>query len=385
MFVQFLAIGILAAGPEVIHLGSDGNLAQWALSNRNGTIAAVKARVPGCVHTDLLAAGLIGEPNFGTNAQLQRWIASDNFTYTTSFAAPSSLLAKQTVDLELAGLDTAVAVSLNEKTVLSAANMHRTFMVDVTELIRANNTLTVRFTGPVPASLSAQAACAAEHGALCANAACICPVPWAGPAPKPMSLLINAYIRKEQQSFSWDFAPPSGTSGITLEPLLVGYEFALLRDVVVDTQPIGDAHSSWTVTIAVRIWSSHGPQPGDPPLTLSVAFADLNVSASTPIKFTTGETTKTIKLTIPPTVGVERWWPNGYGGQKTYPLAVTLQAQAKVKQLQQEASNETNEVQTKTVNVGFRTVALEQPPLPTGHGDGHLYQYRVNGQVIHAR
>ena len=54
------------------------------------------AAVPGCAHTDLLASGLIGEPNFGANELLQRWVASDNFTYETApFGAPASLLAKR--------------------------------------------------------------------------------------------------------------------------------------------------------------------------------------------------------------------------------------------------------------------------------------------------
>ena len=71
------------AGAAVVEvsLGSAGGYATWTVSNGNGTIADVAAEVPGCVHTDLLAAGVIDEPNTGKNQLLQLWIASDNFTY----------------------------------------------------------------------------------------------------------------------------------------------------------------------------------------------------------------------------------------------------------------------------------------------------------------
>jgi beta-mannosidase len=362
-----------ATEPEVVHLGTDaGN--RWTMSNGNGTLTT-GARVPGCVHTDLLAADLIGEPNFGANTKLQRWIASDNFTYTSSFVVPSSLLAKRNVDLQLVGLDTAVAVSLNGKTVLSAANMHRTFMVDVSGLLHTNgtnNTLVVAFTGPVPASAAAMAACASNHGKLCADAACACPVAWAGPSVEQLS--INAYIRKEQQSFGWDFAPPSGTSGITAEPLLVGYDAAVLRGVVVDTRPLGssDTGSSdtgttngWTVTISVRLWSTHGPAPGSSTGVLSVAFAGLDVSAQEPTLLAVGETVKTLTINIPANKSVERWWPNGYGSQRLYPLEVTFAPGL----APGEEGRGVPAVQTsKTVNVGFRTVAIEQPALADGQG-----------------
>ena len=97
----------------------------WALSNRNGSIRAA-ARVPGCAHTDLLAAGVIGEPNFGRNTELQRWVASESFSYRASFSVPALVLAHRNVDLQLSGLDTAVAVALSvvgNHTALTAGGM----------------------------------------------------------------------------------------------------------------------------------------------------------------------------------------------------------------------------------------------------------------------
>ena len=292
--------------------------------------------------------------------------------YRASFSVPAAVLAHRNVDLQLSGLDTAVAVALNDRPVLSAANMHRTFLVDAHGLLERNNTLEFLFTGPVPASLAAEAACVAKHGPHCADSACVCPSPWPGPAPQP--LLINAYLRKEQQSFSWDFAPATGTSGITAEPMVVGYDSALLRDLVIDTQPLTAGRTTgWRVTVAVRLWSSRGPAPGAADATLVASMAELGASATEPVKIAVGETVQTLHLTIAAGAGVKRWWPNGYGEQHTYSLIVSLDF----------GRNQTT--QTKTARVGFRTIVIDQPALPEGHGDGHLFRYVVNGQPIWAR
>ncbi|CAM9824466.1 unnamed protein product, partial [Ectocarpus fasciculatus] len=54
----------------------------WTLRNDNGTIA-VPATVPGHVHLDLLAAGVLdeGDPYFGTNELAYSWVALTEWTY----------------------------------------------------------------------------------------------------------------------------------------------------------------------------------------------------------------------------------------------------------------------------------------------------------------
>src|SRR5438270_11600058 len=47
----------------------------------------IPAAVPGVVHTDLLAAGLIADPYLGTNEKAQEWIGSTDWEYRTSFVA----------------------------------------------------------------------------------------------------------------------------------------------------------------------------------------------------------------------------------------------------------------------------------------------------------
>ena len=47
--------------------------------------AWLPATVPGCVHTDLLAAGKIGDPFYRLNEKDQQWIENESWEYRTTF------------------------------------------------------------------------------------------------------------------------------------------------------------------------------------------------------------------------------------------------------------------------------------------------------------
>lgn len=224
-------------------------------------------------------------------------------------------------------------------------------------------------------------------------------------------MLINGYIRKEQQSFGWDFAPTTGTSGITKEPTLVGYDVALIRDVVVTTTPVSNGADDtsgtssagsaagassveeacgWTVSVSVRLWSTHGPPNPSTTAKLSAVF-DGAPSASgtsvTEVAVGVGETVATLTFHVPASANVARWWPNGYGEQPLYPLTINLTAggsrTGKITGNHRVAPSAP--LQSKVVQVGFRTIEINQPALPEGYGDGHLFQYVVNSKLIYAR
>src|SRR6187431_3223916 len=92
------------------------------------------ATVPGTVHTDLLAAGVIPDPYLDRNEAGLGWIGLADWRYTTTFDAPAE--AADHVDLVLDGLDTVATIDLNGATVASTRNMHRTYRLDVTDHLR---------------------------------------------------------------------------------------------------------------------------------------------------------------------------------------------------------------------------------------------------------
>ena len=88
------------------------------------------ANVPGCVHTDLLANGLIEDPFYRDDEPKLQWIGKTDWEYQTTFDAPPSLLKREHVELVFEGLDTYATVTLNGSVLLEADNMFRTWRVD---------------------------------------------------------------------------------------------------------------------------------------------------------------------------------------------------------------------------------------------------------------
>ena len=141
----------LHAGWSVVAAGGEG-------AGRLGAVP-LPATVPGCVHLDLLAAGLIPDPYLDENEAALGWVGRTDWTYRTTFARPPREGGVRRVDLVAEGLDTVARVELNGVAVGMTRNMHRTFRFDVTSLLRpGENHLTVVFRAPLDAAEEASAA-----------------------------------------------------------------------------------------------------------------------------------------------------------------------------------------------------------------------------------
>src|SRR5436190_12603900 len=92
--------------------------------------AWLPATVPGCVHTDLLAAGKIGDPFYRLNEKDQQWIENESWEYRAAVPVDAATLAHDRIELVFAGLDTFAEVFVNGAPVLTADNMFRSWRVD---------------------------------------------------------------------------------------------------------------------------------------------------------------------------------------------------------------------------------------------------------------
>ena len=153
---------------------------------------SVPATVPGCVHTDLLAAGLIEDPYLDDNENRLTWIGRSDWDYETVFTwHPDS---HDRADLVCEGLDTVATVELNGVGVAEVANQHRSYRFAVRELLReGENTLRVRFASPQVYAEARRVELGHRPGAY--------------PAP-------YKFIRKTACNFGWDWGPAVVTSGI---------------------------------------------------------------------------------------------------------------------------------------------------------------------------
>jgi beta-mannosidase len=157
---------------------------------------AMSARVPSCVHTDLLRAGKIEDPYRDLNEFKTRWIGLTDWEYRTTFDADAKLFDHERIDLVCDGLDTVATIVLNGTEVARTQNMHRGYRFDVRPwLKRGGNELVITFTSPVKYAEQMQRELRGQ--------------PYCNGPGGPFN-----FIRKMACNFGWDWGPALPTSGI---------------------------------------------------------------------------------------------------------------------------------------------------------------------------
>ncbi len=291
----------------------------WEVSARNTPVpvSRVPATVPGCVHTDLLAAGLIPDPFLDDNEGGLSWIGRTRWTYETSFLwnGPED----DRIDLVCAGLDTVATISLNGTEVGRTANMHRGYRFDLrSALTPGRNDLRVVFDSPYEYT----AAMARQVGSR------------PGAYDEPYNL-----IRKMACNFGWDWGPTVVTAGIWQPIGLHSWSTARLAQVRPQVTVDGT-----TGLVEVHIDVERASTES---LTVTAEVGGV-VGVAT---IGAGSIGAVLRLSVP---DVRRWWPRGYGEQPLYPLRVVL------------ASEGGRELDRWERRVGFRSVRIDT--TPDAHG-----------------
>ncbi|NUP69159.1 MAG: glycoside hydrolase family 2 protein [Nonomuraea sp.] len=242
---------------------------------------AIPATVPGCVHTDLLAAGLIDDPFLDDNETRLGWIGRTDWVYELAFDWHAD--EHDRTDLVCDGLDTVATLLLNGQELGRTANMHRAYRFGVRELLReGRNTLLVTFRAPYAYAEEQRE----RHGAR--------PSPYDEP---------YMFIRKMACNFGWDWGPTLVTSGIWRAIGLHSWSGARLAEVRPQVRADG-------VDVHVRV-----ERAGDAPVTVTADVAGVSVEA----KLDQGGDETVLRLDVP---DAELWWPRGHGAQPLYALTV---------------------------------------------------------------
>ena len=85
---------------------------KWQFREASKRSNWLPARVPGCVHNDLLRNKRIPDPFWGTNELDLQWIEERDWEYRATFDVPASLLNEDHLYLVADGLDTVATVFL---------------------------------------------------------------------------------------------------------------------------------------------------------------------------------------------------------------------------------------------------------------------------------
>ncbi|MEI7032844.1 glycoside hydrolase family 2 protein [Streptomyces pratensis] len=296
----------------------------------------VPAQVPGCVHTDLMAAGLLADPYLDRNESKAAWVGRADWTYASEL--PRREGAFERADLVFEGLDTVAAVRVAGRLLGRTRNMHRSYRFDVTDLLAD---------GPAPlevAFTSAYTEAEALREAL-------------GQRPNSYSEPFN-YLRKMACSFGWDWGPTLVTAGVWREARVEQWSTARLAEVRPQVTVAGDG--SGTVEVTVDLDRTTTGQ--DRPLRLVAGVGD----TSSEVTVAPGAMTATVSVHTP---DVALWWPRGYGEQPLYACTVVLE----------DAGGHALDAWER--RVGFRTIELDT----SQDEHGSAFTLVVNGTPVFAR
>jgi len=304
--------------------------AAWTFRDATAGSRRRSAKVPGCVHRDLLRHGAIPDPFWGCNEATLQWIGEHVWEYRAGFAVTRDQLAEEVVELVADGLDTFAVVSINGREIARTENMFTGYRWDVKRFLRAGrNEILVRFESAIDAIGRERL----EHQ----------PFEYNDPVGRCST------VRKQQCQFGWDWGPRLVTAGIWRDLRLEAWSGNRLDDV--------------------RVTQFHEPD-GSVRLVFEPELArpDAQIELQGRISLNGVEVAK-IENRESRIESPSLWWPNGHGEQSLYRVEV-------------EAVDAGGDVVGRwSRRIGLRTIVLDR------HEDewGESFQFVVNGRAIFAK
>jgi beta-mannosidase len=282
-----------AATPESPRRLNLNGIWQVSQADKNDWIPAT---VPGCVHTDLLAAGKIPDPFYRDNEKAVQWVGESNWIYKRTFNVPDDVLKNDRVLLRCEGLDTLATIKINGKEIGRTDNMFRTWEFDTKPFLNAGqNTIEVTFDSPFPYMKKRN-----DQRKM---------YEWAGPH-EPRG---RAWIRKEPCSFGWDWGPVLPSSGIWKNIGLETFNQGRITDVLILQSHSADGTVTLDIQVNAEIVRSASFQA-----VLGVRQSDILI-ATKRINLVDGKGSGEVEIQIP-----KIWWPAGMGEQPLYQVHVEL-------------------------------------------------------------
>ncbi|MEI6519119.1 MAG: glycoside hydrolase family 2 protein [bacterium] len=311
----------------------------WHLSAVEKDIS-VPAQVPGCVHTDLLAAGVIEDPYYRDNELKLQWIGKTDWIYSRTFYVENDLLQNDKVFLNCDGLDTLATITLNGHKIASTDNMFKTWNFDIKQyLIIGENSIAIRFASTLPYIAEKENNIQRLPGV---NA-------WWEPTGR-------SWIRKEPCNFGWDWGPVLITCGIWKNIAIIGLNDAKIKDLQI-IQTINKNSSSVKPNIKIDIINAD-----DYKVIFTLSYKDKLLQKQT-VSINDGTCSTEFIVDAP-----ELWWPNGMGSQPLY----IVEAQLVVNNCK---------IDSTSKRIGITSIKLDR------HDDewGESFQFTANGIPFFAK
>ena len=316
----------------------------WQLSSRRwlappgkvgfSTLEWLPASVPGHVHLDLHRNQVIADPFRGLHELGSQWIDEEDWVYRTTFAFEPDTARPHRV-LRFEGLDTVATVLLNGVEAARHDDMFVPLVVDVSGLLRSGpNELRVELASAARVGRERRARYFAAEGLH----------------PATVRFDEQAFVRKAQYMFGWDWGPRLASAGIW-QPVSLIEHAGRLTDVRCRQRHLPDG----SVELTVSSEREHGSD---------AEVLHFLEGRAAPLR--DGEP---VRLERP-----ERWFPAGLGPQRLHLLESFLVPPG----VAGRAEAEERALDRRRTRIGLREVRLVREP----DSYGESFELVVNGQRV---
>lgn len=263
----------------------------WTLRCRERELETAMA-LPGDVHSALMRAGLIEDPRLGLNEAAAAWVGEAEWELERTVEVPEG--AGRWL-LEVAFVDTVATLFVDDRPVAALESCFEPVRLDLTAQLAP---------GPHRLKLVLHPAAAAADARAARQPF---PIPWSESNNRLPNMNM---IRKPQCHAGWDWGPCIMVAGVYAAPRL-----RRLRTAVVEAVRVAQDHASGRCRLALRVRLC-GLDAG----TLTVRMAVGGQRAAVQVAVEAGSVAwAEAELTVE---DPRLWWPNGYGEQPLYELAV---------------------------------------------------------------
>jgi beta-mannosidase len=311
-----------------------------------GTEQWMSAKVPGCVHTDLLDNKKIPDPFYRTNEKGLQWIDKVDWEYQTIVMVDKKTFSKKHIELHFKGLDTYAKVFVNDSLLLVANNMFREWKADCKKFLReGQNTLRINFDSPIRKGIELYDKQGYEVTVSENDLSEL-----GGVGKKRVSV----FCRKAGYHFGWDWGPRLISSGIWRPVILRAWNDASIRYIQIEQHKIEKENARLCANIELE-----ADRTGNAKVVL---YVNNQEKARQDIELKSGGNNIPVSFSIQ---NPSLWWPNGYGEHPLYSISVKI------------FSNDLL-LDEKYERIGIRTVEVVQQPDSTGKS----FYFRVNGVPV---
>ncbi|MFN8207662.1 MAG: glycoside hydrolase family 2 protein [Bacteroidales bacterium] len=294
------------------------------------------ATIPGSVHTDLMANGMIQDPFYRINFMDNQWIEESGWEYETEFHISEDQLESENIELVFEGLDTYADIRLNGEFILRSNNMFHPWIREVkNSLVIGKNILQVQFS---PCTVVAEENYQSAGFEYPAN-------------NDTGKKKVSPHIRRSPYTFGWDWCPRMVGCGIWKKVYLRTWNTAIIESVHLRTIEVTGESARLSVQVEIK---SNFRGRG-----FIAVWQDQTLLGGLETKLKKGiQNVDTVLEIQEPRL----WWPNGLGKANLYQLRVTLE-------------NEDVHLDTREVRTGIRTLELVQEDDETGQS----FYFKLNG------